>query len=138
MNLVRTLVAAAVVAVPALSFAAQPAQQGLTRAQVRAELVQLQQAGYRQSSDNNQYPVHLQAALARIAASQDVASANAPTHEANANANANANAVQTSFGGVTSGSSASGSRVKAAHATLHDFSGAQADQVGLEPIYAHS
>ncbi|CAG9221443.1 conserved exported hypothetical protein [Paraburkholderia tropica] len=134
MNLVRTLVAAAVVAVPALSFAAQPAQQGLTRAQVRAELVQLQQAGYRQSSDNNQYPVHLQAALARIAASQDVASANAPTHEANANANA----VQTSFGGVTSGSSASGSRVKAAHATLHDFSGAQADQVGLEPIYAHS
>lgn len=132
MNLVRTLVAAAVVAVPALSFAAQPAQRGLTRAQVRAELVQVQQAGYRQSSDNNQYPVHLQAALARIAASQDVAHVNAPSHDADANA------VQTSFGGVTSGSSASGSHVKPAHATLHDFSGAQADQVGLEPIYAHS
>jgi hypothetical protein len=69
MKLIQSLVVAAVVAVPALSFAqtAQP----LTRAQVRAELVQLEQAGYNPGSDYTQYPRNLQAAEARVNAQNE-------------------------------------------------------------------
>ena len=61
MKLVQSIVVAALLAVPALSFA--QSNQPLTRAQVRAELVQLQQAGYNPASDNTQYPVNIEAAL---------------------------------------------------------------------------
>lgn len=130
MNLVRSLVAAAVVvsaAVPALSFAQDHV---VTRAEVRAELVQLQQAGYNASSDNNQYPTNLQAALSRIAANQ------------NANANANANAA---YGGSANASEAGAPAAVAASPMKHvarvSHSGRASDPqdvVGLEPIYAHS
>jgi len=71
MKLVQSLVIAAVVAIPAVSFAqsAQP----LTRAQVRAELVQLQKAGYNPASDQTQYPANIEAAEARISAQNSVA-----------------------------------------------------------------
>ncbi|MDR3096004.1 MAG: DUF4148 domain-containing protein [Paraburkholderia sp.] len=61
---------AAALLVPALSFAQAPqASNGpLTRAQVRAELAQLRQAGYRSTGRDNQYPANLYAAQARIAA----------------------------------------------------------------------
>ncbi|WP_322048807.1 DUF4148 domain-containing protein [Paraburkholderia sp. J67] len=128
MSLVRSLLAAAVVvaaAVPAVSFAQDHT---ITRAEVRAELVQLQQAGYNAASDNNQYPVNLQAALSRIAASQQ-----------------NVNAA---YGGMVSGSAQSGAAASvssvshASHVShvgrvSHDGSDPQ-DVVGLEPIYAHS
>jgi hypothetical protein len=45
-NLIAAALAATVLAAPALSFA-QAEQQPVTRAQVRAELVQLEKAGYR-------------------------------------------------------------------------------------------
>lgn len=71
MKLVQSLIIAAVVAIPAVSFAqsAQP----VTRAQVRAELVQLQKAGYNPASDETQYPMNIQAAEARISAQNSVA-----------------------------------------------------------------
>ncbi|QBR01885.1 DUF4148 domain-containing protein [Paraburkholderia pallida] len=117
MNLVRTLIAAAVVAVPAISFA--QTDHALTRAEVRAQLVQLEQSGYRPASDNTQYPANLQVALAHLDAGQG-----------------NANAA---YGGVTSGSSAAGGHAAPMHeARTPQGSGAQADVVGLEPIYAHS
>ena len=136
MTLVRSLVAAATVAaavaVPTLSFA-QP-DHALTRAEVRAELVQLQQAGYQPASDNTQYPVHLQAALARIDAGQQGTTA--------------------AYGGSADGSSAAGEHAPQVHAShfwhvsrasgassasgASQGSGVQSDVVGLEPIYAHS
>jgi hypothetical protein len=55
-----------------LTFA-QPATAPLTRAQVRADLIRTEQAGYRPAANNDPYyPADIQAAEARIAA-QDVA-----------------------------------------------------------------
>lgn len=65
-KLIPAVVVAAALAIPAISFA-QSSQQGLTRAQVRAELVELQQAGYNPATgDNANYPNNLQAAQARV------------------------------------------------------------------------
>lgn len=123
MKLVQSFVVAALVAVPALSFA-QPVQP-LTRAEVKAELVQLQKAGYNPAADNTQYPANLQAALARIGAD------NAHNADNTASANGAADAAQASgYGGMAQGVSAAGARA-ASH-------GQDADVVGLGPIYAHS
>ena len=65
-NLIAAALAATVLAAPALSFA-QASQAPLTRAQVRAELVQLEKAGYRPSLSSPYYPADLQAAEARVA-----------------------------------------------------------------------
>ncbi|HKT96389.1 MAG TPA: DUF4148 domain-containing protein [Paraburkholderia sp.] len=65
-SLIKAAVVAAIVAVPALSFA-QSQQQPVTRAQVRAELAQLRAAGY-DPSDWMHYPENIQAAEARVAA----------------------------------------------------------------------
>ncbi len=68
-SLIKTLLVAAVIAVPVASFAQE--NQPLTRAEVRAQLVQLEQAGYRPGDgDNTTYPVQIQAAEARVAAEQ--------------------------------------------------------------------
>ena len=52
-------------AAPALSFAQSNAAP-ITRAQVRAQLVELEQAGYNPSNDHATYPANLQAAQARV------------------------------------------------------------------------
>jgi len=118
MKLVRSLAIAALVAVPVLSFA--QSSQPVTRAEVKAELVQLQKAGYRESSDYTQYPAHLQTTLARISA------------ESGATASASA------FGGVALGTTAAGSRTTARAVSNAGVSVPDQDAVGLEPIYAHS
>lgn len=81
-------VAATLLVAPALSFA-QQSQAPLTRAQVRAELVQLEKAGYRPGLASPYYPEDIQAAQARVA-------------EQNAQASA--------YGASTNGSSQAGSR----------------------------
>jgi len=68
-KLIPAVVVAAALAIPAISFA-QSSQQGLTRAQVRAELVELQQAGYNPMADHADYPQNLQAAQARVTEQQ--------------------------------------------------------------------
>jgi len=62
---IPAVVVAAALAIPAMSFA-QSSQQGLTRAQVRAELVELEHAGYNPTADHADYPKNLQAAQARV------------------------------------------------------------------------
>ncbi|KMQ81175.1 hypothetical protein BPMI_01865c [Candidatus Burkholderia pumila] len=52
------------IAVSVLSFA--QSNKTVTRAQVRAELVQLEKAGYNPASDQTMYPNNIQAALERI------------------------------------------------------------------------
>lgn len=66
-SLIYSVVAASLVAAPAVSFAQSNAP--VTRAQVRAELIQLEQAGWRPSVGSNpHYPEDMQAAQARVAA----------------------------------------------------------------------
>ncbi|MBV8626528.1 MAG: DUF4148 domain-containing protein [Paraburkholderia sp.] len=85
-SLIKAVAIAAVLAAPVVSFA--QTNQPVTRAQVRAELVQLEKAGYNPSQrDDATYPAELQAAEARVAAQNDASSG---------------------IGGVVSGSSASG------------------------------
>ena len=66
-SLLKAAVVAAIVVVPALSFAQSSQQQPATRAQVRTELAQLRAAGY-DPSDWMHYPENIQAAEARVAA----------------------------------------------------------------------
>jgi uncharacterized protein DUF4148 len=85
------------IATPVLSFA-QNTNGPVTRAEVRAELLRLEQAGYNPASgDETNYPVEIQAAEAKVAA-EDAARATA------ANTASTADAV----GGQHVGSSMSG------------------------------
>ncbi|MDR3099357.1 MAG: DUF4148 domain-containing protein [Paraburkholderia sp.] len=89
-TLIAAALAATVLAAPALSFAQE--SQPLTRAQVRAELVQLEQAGYRPGVSSPYYPADLQAAQAKVAQQ-------------------NATAETTAYGASTNGSTQAGARV---------------------------
>jgi hypothetical protein len=63
---IYVVLAASFLAAPIASFAQQSGS--ITREQVRAELVQLQQAGYDANASDTTYPANLQAALARVSA----------------------------------------------------------------------
>lgn len=93
-TLIQAVALAVAVAAPVASFAQSNAP--VTRAQVRAEMVQLAQAGYRPGDgDNAHYPEAIQAAEARVSAMNG----------------------NTGYGGVASGSSEGGAaapRVSAA------------------------
>jgi hypothetical protein len=66
-SLIQAVVVAAALAAPVAAFA--QADQPLTRAEVRAQLVQVEQAGYHPGDgDPNAYPAQIQAADAKIAA----------------------------------------------------------------------
>ncbi|MFM0227638.1 DUF4148 domain-containing protein [Paraburkholderia dipogonis] len=85
-SLINAVAVALVLAAPVVSFA--QSNQPVTRAEVRAQLVQLEKAGYdpaRANSDD--YPQNLQAAEARVAEQ---------------------NGLATTYGGIVSGSSNSG------------------------------
>jgi len=64
-KLFSAVVVAAALAAPAISFA-QSSEQGLTRAEVRAQLVELERAGYNPGADHVNYPENIQAAQARV------------------------------------------------------------------------
>lgn len=89
---------------PALSFA-QTSNTPLTRAEVYADLVRVEHAGYNPSvSDDSTYPADIQAAEAKIAAQDAVPVATASTDAQPAAA------VTTGEGAAMTGSSASGMR----------------------------
>ena len=88
MKLIQSLVVVAVVAIPALSFA--QSNQPLTRAEVRAQLVELQSVGYNPASDQAQYPKNIEVAQARLNAQNSLSAS--------------------SYGTSSGGTSASGSR----------------------------
>jgi hypothetical protein len=88
-SLVSAVALGSALAAPAVSFA-QQSHGSVTRAQVRAELVQLEKAGWRPAmgmGNNPDYPAGIQAAEARVAAQNEVTG---------------------SYGGVAGGASASG------------------------------
>jgi hypothetical protein len=70
---VQAIVIAAAVAIPAMSYA--QADRPVTRAEVRAELVQLEKAGYDPASDQTQYPKNIQAAQAKVASQKNAENA---------------------------------------------------------------
>jgi len=87
----KIVVSLAVVAAPTLVFA-QDQNGPLTRAQVKAELVQLEQAGYSPAmGEQANYPADIQAAEAKVAAQR------------------NANEANEAYGGTHAGGAASGS-----------------------------
>jgi Domain of unknown function (DUF4148) len=101
--LIPAVVVASALAAPTFAFAQNNGP--VTRAQVRAELVQLQQVGYNPATDQTEYPKNIQAAEARVAAQNEASSG---------------------YGGTTGkGSSASGSRE----------SGNVVGSDGMKPIY---
>jgi hypothetical protein len=63
--MICAVLTATVLAAPALSFA-QSTNGPVTRAEVRADLVQLEMAGYQPGRYNPNYPADIQAAEARV------------------------------------------------------------------------
>ncbi|MFP3606460.1 DUF4148 domain-containing protein [Paraburkholderia sp. SIMBA_053] len=85
-SLISMLLVAASVSAPSASFADAP--QSISRARVRAELAQLEGAGYDPAHPSPDYPADLQAANARIAAGHGAGAGSArgsftadPAHE---------------------------------------------------------
>ncbi|MFM0273305.1 DUF4148 domain-containing protein [Paraburkholderia aspalathi] len=72
-TLISAVVVAAALIAPVASFA--QSNQPLTRAEVRAQLVQLEKAGYNPIGDHVDYPANLQAAQARVDAQNGTAQA---------------------------------------------------------------
>ena len=94
-SLIQVVVIAAVLVAPVASFA-QSNNQPVTRAQVRAELVQVEQAGYSPARGRDPYyPEDIQAAEAKVAAQ-----------------NGTAQAEKTGYGPSASGTSQSGQRAE--------------------------
>ncbi|WP_144137461.1 DUF4148 domain-containing protein [Paraburkholderia sp. BCC1884] len=95
-SLIKAVAIAVVLAAPVVSFA-QSSQQPVTRAEVRGQLSQLEQAGYNPAnSSDSQYPSNVQAAEQRVEAQNPAV---AQTQEP---------VADTSYGGVANGSSQSG------------------------------
>jgi hypothetical protein len=76
-SLLYTAIAASILAIPVVSFA-QQSNAPITRAQVRAELIQIEQAGYTPGRRDPNYPEDIQAAQARVAAAQAQTSSYGP------------------------------------------------------------
>jgi hypothetical protein len=66
-TLLYAAIAASVLGAPIITIAQQP-NAPVTRTQVRTELLQLEQAGYKPSANDSEYPGNIQAAEARVAA----------------------------------------------------------------------
>ncbi|MGF6778525.1 DUF4148 domain-containing protein [Paraburkholderia sp. GAS334] len=92
-SLIKAVVVATVLAAPVISFA--QSNQPVTRAEVRQQLIQLEQAGYDPARRDPQYPADIQAAEQRVNA-QNTATAQAPV------------ADTSGYGAATNGSSQSG------------------------------
>jgi hypothetical protein len=76
-SLLYTAIAASVLAIPVVSFA-QQSNAPVTRAKVRAELIEIEQGGYKPGRRNPNYPEDVQAAHARVAAAQAQTSSYGP------------------------------------------------------------
>ncbi len=69
-SLIKAVALVVVIAAPVASFA--QSEQPLTRAEVKAQLVQIEQAGYNPAiATDSTYPADIQAAEARVAAQHD-------------------------------------------------------------------
>ncbi|HVW49974.1 MAG TPA: DUF4148 domain-containing protein [Trinickia sp.] len=95
-SLAYAMVAASALSIPLASFA-QSNNGPVTRAQVRQELIQLEQAGYNPAIHDPNYPENIQAAEQRVHQQQGSAVATGET---------------SGYGGVVAGTAQSGSRMQ--------------------------
>jgi hypothetical protein len=96
-SLIKAVALVVVLAAPVASFA--QSEQPLTRAEVKAQLKQIEQAGYKPgATDDANYPADIQAAEARVAAQ-----------------NATAQADTTGYGTTATGSSQAGGNAAGAN-----------------------
>ena len=124
-SLAYAAIAAAALSAPIASFA-QQTNQPVTRAEVRQQLIQLEQAGYNPAARDPYYPSDIQAAEARVNAQQG----NAAVAQGNAQQD-NAAAAQgdtTGYGGAMS-SAQSGGRA------LPSVGGHTLNADGTQPTY---
>lgn len=105
MKIHQYILAAASALVLPIAVHAQEAPSTVTRAQVRAELVQLERAGYRPEGNDPYYPTDIQAAESKVHA-EEVASANG----------------RGGIGGINAGTSQTGSRIAIGSSTGTLFS----------------
>jgi hypothetical protein len=81
-TLIQAAFVAALVAAPALSFAQAQSDAPKSRAEVKAELIQLEKAGYNPATANDAtYPSDIQAAEARVSQQEGLAQAQTPAAE---------------------------------------------------------
>jgi hypothetical protein len=73
-SLIHVVVAACALTGATLAFA-RTSTDPVTRAEVRADLVQVEQAGYQPAGTQRNYPQNIQAAEAKVATQQDSAAA---------------------------------------------------------------
>ncbi|WP_322060719.1 DUF4148 domain-containing protein [Paraburkholderia sp. J63] len=96
-TLIQAAAVAALLAAPALSFAQDQTNAPKTRAEVRQELIQLEQAGYNPATaDDATYPRDIQAAEARATQQEGMAQTQLPA------------ADTTGYGGAPAGTMQSG------------------------------
>lgn len=106
-SLVKAVALVVVLAAPVASFA--QSEQPLTRAEVKAQLKQIEQAGYNPAASSDAtYPADIQAAEARVAAQ-----------------NATAQTGTTGYGPSTTGSSQTGSNAPVANPSPEQPMGGQ-------------
>ncbi|MEA3118540.1 MAG: hypothetical protein QOI13_1810 [Paraburkholderia sp.] len=74
-SLIYAVAAASVLSMPLVSFAQVESNQPLTRAQVHADLVKVEQAGYQPAGSTLNYPANIQAAEQRVALQEGAAAA---------------------------------------------------------------
>ncbi|AKM45577.1 purine nucleoside phosphorylase [Burkholderia contaminans] len=77
-NLIRAVLLSCALSAPIVAFA-QTTDHALTRADVRADLVRVEQAGYRPISNDPNYPEDIQAAEAKVAVQQAQSAAARPS-----------------------------------------------------------
>ncbi|AIO37917.1 DUF4148 domain-containing protein [Burkholderia sp. AU19243] len=82
-NLIRAVLLSCALSAPIAAFA-QTADHAVTRADVRADLVRVEKAGYRPAGSDPYYPDDIQAAEAKVAAQQSQSAAARPGIAANA------------------------------------------------------
>jgi hypothetical protein len=97
-SLIKAVALAVVLAAPVASFA--QSNQPLTRAEVRAQLIQIEKAGYNPATANDyDYPANIQAAEARVAA-ENANAATADNNSAQIASSYGSNGVAKSQAGV--------------------------------------
>jgi hypothetical protein len=91
-TLAYAIAAISLLAAP-IASSAQSSNESLTRAQVRAELIQVEQAGYNPAASNDStYPADIEAAEARVGAQQQTAQAGANSYGPTTNGSAQSGA----------------------------------------------
>ena len=99
-SIIYAVAAASVLSMPLVAFAQAQTNQPLTRAEVQADLVRVEQAGYHPTANDLNYPSDIQAAEQRVAEQQGAAAGNSGVGGAAGATQSGASARPTNVDGV--------------------------------------